>query len=192
MTLTLVDIANELVAHDANRDPTLTLRQVRNMATRGLLTQGRTIDRRGTQGFPIEALYEARIFSEVSDLITEGEPLREISRALNSPPDELQTLFGRHMPDRLRVEESGANLRSALTEAIEGASLGERWILALRRRHLNAHSLWIKEWAAVVLPLAAHLEDLKGDDTAFLGPQFLTVTLDLSALFQGLPPLKAD
>lgn len=193
MRVTIAEVAEKLSDLDRREDPSLILRQVRHMAARGLLSDARSMDGRGTQSFPLTALYEARVLRALSGFgIVENEAMREVSRQLSETPFQYGYHSG-HIPARCRTAAGSANLRPALEEAAVGTQLNERWSLLLTRRPVPIDD-GIKEWSAHVLPFLAAVEEIQKPpkERDFLGAVHVSALVDLSALFNGLPSLTDE
>lgn len=188
MRLTVAEIAAKLSVNE--RDPSLTLRQVRHMAARGLLSEPRTSDGRGTQSFPVSAVFEAELLLHLADFgVVEGAALREVVSALHQTPNF--DLRPDHKPERCRTV--GPALREVFTGTQEH---GERWVLTLAKRIPEPHfqSLGLKDWRASVLPIAAAMEELVENptDRDFLGRLRVTLVVDLSSLVSDVSKLIAE
>lgn len=162
-------------------DPSLTLRQVRHFATRGLLSGGRQIDGRGAKAFPAPQVYAARVLETAAvELGAELGALEAIAAAFLGPVNISET-----PPSMLDVRT-----RDALGAAIRGVEAGEAWFVLVRRSvdlESGAHT-----WRAVITtdPTPFHAPEVEQGLALSSGRVVRAASIvSLKAAFAGLPSL---
>jgi hypothetical protein len=183
---TVTDIAEEICRADDLRlgDHAIAHSQVRNAVRRGMLKDGKVIDKRGTLAFPPLEIYRARILNTLADLSIDLAKIEEPLESALANSGHLPVL-----PERCRFE--GATLWRGLVDIVEGVRNGEEWTMALRlhrpgyvtQKRIIIEFDWSENrrwWGEEPEGTAKNL--------ATGAPQAV-LTIDLVNLFAGLPGL---
>lgn len=188
---TVTEIAEAICRADGLRlsDHATAHSQVRNAVRRGGLQGGVQVDARGTQAFPALEVYRARLLNALADLsidISFALPvLAEADR--ESKPSPLTD----NWPPRMKVE-AGWLSKGGFRDAVEGIAAGEQWSLCLalyRPGHLSAKRVVARYVWHDDPDSERHDRDTWIEDSFGTGAPQATMTVNLTDLFQRLPPL---
>lgn len=176
---TVTEMGDILAGAHANSDEkALLYRQIRNFQKKGFLKSAGVRDDRGTLEFDPETFYRVRILSALVAIgfDADSEIFRHSVAAMEARPRGLLTAPSQQR-DGLTLSLGG------LRDAIRGVQAGELWQLSFWHQVPHLHGF--RRYVA-----AFHYEADAPVPVVELGPVIFTGTINLNAVFAGLPRVE--